>query len=363
MKPESISNMNIRIPSVFWAVILIGILLLLVSCNPQPKSPSIEEITYQSGEFSLACDLRLPGGSPPYPVIIVVQGSVPTDRTEGGNYLPVFERMLNAGYAVFACDGPGASNSTGTIPESQVIQQRAQMVLDAIKAMKDRSDINPKRIGLAGVSQAGYVMPRAISLSDDIAFMVCVSCPGNPGVDQSTYQAMKFTLCDGVLDEKEEKLQGFLTELDQARYYQTYAEYLHYREVINNMFDIASQTPHGTGFEVIPEKVWLENDPRLEDWWNPVADVQQTTIPVLAFFGDKDPLIDPIQGEFAYRQALEKAGNPYSKVILVPGANHGMTLVETDCYNQQMQAAQGGNYTIAPEFLDTLEQWLKEMPK
>jgi hypothetical protein len=48
---------------------------------------------------------------------------------------------------------------------------------------------------------------------------------------------------------------------------------------------------------------------------------------------------------------------------MVPNANHGMTLVETDCYNDQLKGAQSGNYTIAAEFLDTLEQWLKEMPK
>jgi pimeloyl-ACP methyl ester carboxylesterase len=359
---RSISN-NIQVPIIRLAAILLGTLLLLTSCKPQSHDPSIQEITYQSGEFGLACDLRLPSGTPPYPAIIIVQGSVPTDRTEGGNYLPVFERMLNAGYAIFACDGPGAGKSTGTIPESQVIQQRSQIVLDAIDVLKKRSDIDPMQIGLAGISQAGYVMPRVISLSNDIAFMVCVSCPGNPGVDQTTYQIMKSAICEGVLEEKENEQQTLLAELDQARSYQTYSEYVHYREVIRNMFDVASHTPQSYGFEVIPEEAWLANDPRFEHWWNPVAEVQQTTIPVLAFFGDRDPQIDPFQGEFAYRQALEKAGNPYSKVVLVAGANHGMTLVETDCYNQQMQAAQSSGYTIAPEFLDMLEQWLKEMPK
>jgi hypothetical protein len=73
------------------------------------------------------------------------------------------------------------------------------------------------------------------------------------------------------------------------------------------------------------------------------------------WFGDKSPQISPIQGEFAYRQALEKAGNSYSKAVLAPGANYGMNQSETDCYNQSLQTAQGGKYTIAPEVLDTLE--------
>jgi pimeloyl-ACP methyl ester carboxylesterase len=359
----NVSSNNIRIPSPLLVTIMLGMLLLLASCKPQTREPSIEEITYQSGELSLACDLRLPGGTSPYPVILIVQGSGPADRTEGGTYLPVFERMLNAGYAIFSCDKPGSGESTGTIDDNHVIQQRAQIALDAIELMEKRSDIDPDRIGLAGISQAGYVIPRALSLSNDIAFVVCISCPGNPGVDQTTYQIMKSAICEGVPEEKTAQLQALLTELDQARSYQTYAEYVHYREVINGLLSIASHTPKGKGFEIIPEEAWLENNPEVEHWWDPVTVIQQATNPILVFFGDKDPQIDPIQGEIAYRQALEKAGNPYSKVVLVPGANHGMTLAETDCYNQQMQAAQSGNYTIAPEFLDTLEQWLKEMPK
>jgi hypothetical protein len=34
--------------------------------------------------------------------------------------------------------------------------------------------------------------------------------------------------------------------------------------------------------------------------------VQQVTIPVLAFFGEKDTRMDPIQGMHAYQEALEE---------------------------------------------------------
>ncbi len=121
--------------------------------------------------------------------------------------------------------------------------------------MKKRSDIDPDRIGLVGISQAGYVMPRALSLINNIAFIVCISCPGNPGVDQTTYQIMKAAICEGVPQETEEKLKALLTELDQARFYQTYAEYVHYRQVISSLLGIASHSPQGNGFEVIPESL------------------------------------------------------------------------------------------------------------
>lgn len=329
--------------------------------SPTPQPPSLEQVIYQSGEFGLACDLRLPGGTPPYPAIVIVDGSGPADRTAGGNYLRVFERMQQAGYAVFSCDKPGSGESTGTIDDFRLIQQRAQIALDAVEVLKEHSGIDPDRIGLAGISQGGYVMSRALSQSDDIAFMVCISCPGNPGVDQSTYQSMTYAVCEGVPEKKTEELQSLLAELDKSRSYQTYAEYVHYREVIGDLLSLAVKAPHGYGFEIIPEEGWLANNPEREGWWNPVPAVQQATIPILAIYGDKDPLIDPIQGEFAYRQALEKAGNPDSKVVMVAGANHGMAQVESNCMKEQTQAIQNENFTIAPEFLDTLEQWLSDL--
>ena len=47
--------------------------------------------------------------------------------------------------------------------------------------------IEPGQIGLWGISQAGYVMPRVLLQSKDIAFMIAVSCPGMAGVDQGMY--------------------------------------------------------------------------------------------------------------------------------------------------------------------------------
>jgi len=34
----------------------------------------------------------------------------------------------------------------------------------------------------------------------------------------------------------------------------------------------------------IPEEAWLENDPEIEDWWNPVEVLEQVRIPVLAIW-------------------------------------------------------------------------------
>ena len=177
------------------AFLFLVIVLLLPACTRQPQPSRVEEITFQSGPFKVVGDLRLPDGNGPFPVVLFVHGSGPADRTGSMGYLPIMERMLRAGSATFAWDKPGTGESTGTLSEPNLRHKRAQILLDAIEFMKTRPDIDPIRIGVWVGSQAGYVIPIALTQTKDIAFVICVSCPGESGIDQTGYQAMAFWLC------------------------------------------------------------------------------------------------------------------------------------------------------------------------
>ena len=267
---------NFKHISTRLSAVLLSILLLLPACSTPAQPPRIEEITFQSGEFSLVGELRTPAGSGPFPVVLFVHGSGYADRTMFGMYLPVMERMLRAGYAVFSWDNPGAGESTGRIDETRVYRQRAQIVLDAIDAMKARPDIDPQRIGLWGISQGGYVMPLALSQTKDIAFMICVSCAGVSGDDQLAFQRISQAICDGVPAEKDAELRSLLAELDTARKIETYPEYRLYREVLDALAGLGSPTPDLAGLGAVPEQAWRLNDPEYQGWWNPVRVIEQT---------------------------------------------------------------------------------------
>ena len=134
------------------SAVLLAVLLLLSACARQPQPARVEEITFQSGEFTLVGELRTPAGTGPFPVVLFVHGSGQADRTMFGMYLPVMERMLRADYAVFSWDKPGYGESTGQLSDTLVYHQRAQIVLEAIEVMKAHPDIDPNRIGLWGIS-------------------------------------------------------------------------------------------------------------------------------------------------------------------------------------------------------------------
>ncbi len=391
---------------------IFGVLLAATACSPratpalpadaaateasgeaasQTQQPRIEEITFQSGPFHIVGDLRLPEGRRgPFPVVLLVHGSGDADRTAFGLYLPIMERMLRAGYAVFSWDKPGNGESTGQPIGWRVYHKRAQIVLDAIEVMKARPDIDPQQIGLWGWSQAGYVMPLVLSMSEDVAFMICVSCPGVAGDDQMAYHIISQAFCGGVPEEDADQLTNLLAELDRARTFETYEGYLHYREVLDALARIGSYTPEYGGSGVIPEEAWRLNDPENEGWWNPIQVIEQVRIPVLAIFGDRDTQLDPLQGAHAYQEALEKAGNPSYRVEIIPDADHLIGVSATGCVtetNQTIEHAlqdQGywpesrmaerfqeepGPHTplsafpFAPGYLDLIEDWLSGLPR
>ena len=196
------------------AIIMLTLILLLPACARQPQPARIEEITFQSGQFSLVGDLRLPEGKSPFPLVIFVHGSGDIDRSGFWGYLPIMKRMQQAGYATFAWDKPGTGESTGIFKQEILKHQRAEILLEAIEVMKARPDIDPRQIGLWGVSQAGYVMPRIFSESKDIAFLICESCAGMSGVDQMAFQVTALALCSDVPAQQAAEEERLLAELD-----------------------------------------------------------------------------------------------------------------------------------------------------
>jgi len=341
--------------SVVW---LAGALLLLTSCTRGVEPFGVEEIVFHSGPFKIVGDLRLPPGEGPHPVVVFVHGDGPNNRTSGVTYPPIMERMLRVGYATFAWDKPGTGESTGEIDRSQLQEQRAQIVLDAIAVLKKRPDIDPQRIGLWGISQAGYVMPRVLSMSEDVAFMIAVSCPGEAGVEQGAYLVTAQAICAGLPEEDREHVKHLLGAASRA---QTYEEYVRYKKPLTDYPALRKITELGFKVGVTSEEEWHADDLSGDYYWDPMEVIEQTTIPVLAFFGEKDTQADPHQGAEAYRAALERAGNPNFRVELISGADHNIIISETGSLEERSRRSRSKWTDYAPEYLDTLEDWLRDL--
>ncbi|MDH4044955.1 MAG: alpha/beta fold hydrolase [Gemmatimonadota bacterium] len=349
--------MKQRLATQVLALALAPVAMVPLACAT--AQVTIEEITFTSEAFTIVGDLRLPAGAGPHPVVLFVHGDGPNSRTSGVTYPPLMERMHRTGYATFAWDKPGTGESTGEFDGGRLLDQRAQIVLDAVAVMRARPDIDAGRIGLWGISQAGYVMPRVLERTDDVAFMIAIGCPGEPGVDQGAYLVTAQARCTGGLTDQEAETMEFL--LGAVERAETYPEYVAHKTALRAIPAFMALEGQGVFVGVQPEERWHEPNLAGDYFLDPMAAVARTDIPVLAVFGERDTQADPIQGVAAYRAALEHGNHPLSRVELIPGTDHNILLSETGCIAERDRRSRSGWRNYPEQYLSLIEEWLTQV--
>jgi pimeloyl-ACP methyl ester carboxylesterase len=178
------------------------------------------------------------------------------------------------------------------------------------------------------------------------------------GVDQGAYLVSAQAICDGVSEKQAEQMRQLLSAIERVSTYEAYAEH---KQVLDALAEIDSAMIFGYTKGIMPEGDWHAPDLEGEYFWDPMEVIQQTTIPVLAFYGEKDTQVDPYQGAMVYQEALESAGNRNYRVELIPGTDHNIILSETGCLEEREKRWPREWTKYAPEYLDILEEWLGEL--
>lgn len=139
-----------------------------------------EKITFTSADGTkLSGLLSLPNSSSSSPAIMMLHGSEPGAKDNFGNKV-MAHFMLSQGVAILNYDKRGVGESEGRYQEaaSQAnLQRHADDANAGVQYLLTRPEIDAKKIGLIGFSQAGWIIPLAASQSSDISFFVNLSGP------------------------------------------------------------------------------------------------------------------------------------------------------------------------------------------
>ncbi len=149
------------------------------------------QVRFRSGGATLAGTLMMPPGRGPRAAVAYVTGSGPTTR----EYLPELQALLlHDGVAVLAYDkrGVGASGGTypGESPTEPAIDQLARDAAAAARFLAGRPGIDPARVGLAGHSQAGWIMPLAAMREPAVRFLLAFSGPAVTADENDLFQTL-----------------------------------------------------------------------------------------------------------------------------------------------------------------------------
>ena len=285
-----------------------------------PREPVIvEEVNFRNGSDILSGSLYRPGGTGPYPAIVMILGSEGHDRDYGGVGPALGRHFARSGFACLSWDRPGIGRSAGDY-NKQTFRDRADEALAAVWLLRERKEIRRDQIGVWGHSQGGMIAPLAASLSDNVAFLIEVSGWQGPAWKQ-----------DPARVEAELRAAGF----PEADVGQAVAFARKRMEMIRGTGPYSDLEAAQNAVKALPwfRSVHLCDRVRFEaargivgndstDWWSRVR------CPVLVLYGGRDVSTGPPEPLIAIiRRGLAVARNDDVTVRVFPDADHSLCRV------------------------------------
>jgi pimeloyl-ACP methyl ester carboxylesterase len=332
-----------------------------------PAVPYVEhEIAVTNGAVRLAGTLTVPQGAGRFPLVVMITGSGPQNRDEEILGFKVFQviadRLARQGIASYRYDDRGVGQSTGST-SAATTPDFAGDALAALAALKARTDIDPRRMGLLGHSEGATVAAIAASRSTDVSFVVLMAPPGVRGDDALRQQAVDAARGLGGDDAVVARIAAAHRTVTAALLKNASSEEIAaaVKDLIRAQYDgmPAAQRQALGEREATVERTYAPAVAQLQSAWmrfmldfDHASPLREVACPVLVLFGQLDLQVPPALNEQPVRKAL--AGNRSATIAVIDRANH------------LFQAARTGQVTeyatldkaFVPGFLDQIASWI-----
>ena len=321
---------------------------------PRLRGVREETVSFTSADGTvLEGSLFLPAGPGPHPALAMLHGSGAQSRNGFyGQIRFLSEAYARAGIAVLAYDKRGVGGSKGDW-ETASLDLLAQDGAAAVRTLQAREEIDPKRIGMTGSSQAAWIIPMALRHVDGVALMQLRSGSSPMGVEESEWRRLPLQM----------RGEGFSqAEIDRAL-------------VIRRKMDEYTKTGQGwddleASFKAIEGELWagdgfLGGLPARDapDWpWlkeafgvDTTADFARYRGPLQFLYGEVD-FVPTAQARPMLERALgAHVRDPDVSIAVWPGANHN--------YMAARSAAESdlpGQSRFVPGFYACVTGWAAE---
>jgi pimeloyl-ACP methyl ester carboxylesterase len=317
-----------------------------------------EEVVFPNAgaKISLAGTLTIPTGTGPFPVAVLLVGSGPHDRDEtllGHHpFLILADHLTRKGIAVLRYDKRGIGKSTGDYANATT-EDFANDCESALAYLKNRKEINPKRIGLIGHSEGGIIAPIVAARAKDVAWIVLLAGSGLKGEDLLLLQS------ESILDVSGADEAQIASTLDFNR--QTYAlvRQVQTRTELESRLNELVQSSRANS-ALPPPALQAQLGMLASPWfryfldYDPAPALQKTLCPVLALDGEKDLQVPSKENLAAIQKALHDGGNPDFQTTELPGLNHLFQHAPTGSPTEYGVILE----TMAPEALNAVSDWV-----
>jgi len=310
---------------------------------PQPVFKQAE-VRFQNGETVLAGTLLLPLTKAPHPAVVFLHGAGPESRY-GSWFLA--EQAARKGIAALIYDKRGVGDSKGGSWMSAAPEDIAKDTVAGVNFLKQRREINPRKIGLYGHSQGGFLAPLVASLSSDVSFVISAASHGGAAFEQDIYRVRNSIAAENFSEKEISGAMAYYTQfITVARTGENWAAFEAETEKVRQerWFEWLGIPPKGN---------WLYDFYKKMGNYNSIPSWEKVRVPVLLIYGEKDRLIPVSQSIINIEHALKRAGNRDYSVIILPRAAHNFTISPEP--NQPFEWAQ-----VAPGFAEIVTAWINQ---
>lgn len=201
-------------------------------CIPDPGAAEVQipdgivetNITFGESGWELPGTLTMPKGDGSFPVVILVQGSGPSDRDEtiGPNkpFRDIAWGLAQKGIATLRYDKRTFvyGDKMAQMTDMTVNDETVNDAVIALKLLQSNSKIDKNRIYILGHSLGGMMMPRIAGLTPDAAGYVIMSGPVTPLDDLIVEQIKYLSELDGtVTDQEKQAIQAYEAMRDNIK--------------------------------------------------------------------------------------------------------------------------------------------------
>jgi pimeloyl-ACP methyl ester carboxylesterase len=254
--------------------------------------------------------------------------------------------LANSGIAALIYDKRGVGQSTGN-RRTAAMADFAEDALAGVRLLRERSDINPRLVGVYGHSQGGWQAPlAAIRSAGAVAFVITAAGPAKE------YQAQTNDEIANAL-----RSAGFSSgDIRSALAHQDL-----YWAVMRHR---ASWSALVASIESVSKKPWGRYvwKPKTEsevlgdtlEYIDPAPVLSRLTVPILAMYGAHDIRVNGRENAQLMRSLLARAGNRSATVRIFEHADHDFWLARSTTIKDV-----AGTTGYVPSYLSGIVAWVR----
>ncbi|OJJ16477.1 hypothetical protein BKI52_34920 [marine bacterium AO1-C] len=303
-------------------------------------------------------------------VVLIIPGYGKTNFVEGKWFSRLRNRLVSYGLTVCVWDKMGCGKSDGTFDINQPVGNSAEEALAAIREIKKLKIPGSNKIGLWGVSRAGWICPL-INQQFPVDFWISVS--GTDDKENFGYLIKSNLLIVGKSEQEVDKLyQAWMKGHEIFCTQGSYEDCL--RAVKPLMQDSTCRKLFGYKDESEPtkegKKKYLQNQKSYtrkgyfdvkSGLWVCIKDFDKVLLkvncPVLALFGENDSQVDWRKTKKLYEQTLGKRTNATLTIKTFKNCNHNLQVCRTCAYKEDLSALR---WQACDGYYDAMKVWLKK---